>query len=149
VLESSDQPENLMAFIHYSASQIARPSSLNIVGADSVIGCTIIDRQGVCIGALRDIMLDFSTGRIAYAVIAMSGLRDGDNLIVVPWNVIQPDHDTQRLRVNAHADWIGRAPSVQPGHAPDPFVQEWGAFIHNYFGTRPYWDATPAQQQYS
>ena len=103
-----------MAFIHYSASQIARPSSLNIVGADSVMGCTIIDRQGVRIGALRDIMLDFSTGRIAYAVIAYGGLRDGDNLIVVPWNVIQPDHDTQRLRVNAHADWIGRAPSVQP-----------------------------------
>ncbi len=135
-----------MAFIHYSASQIARPSSLNIVGAESVMGCTIIDRQGVRIGVLRDIMLDFSTGRIAYAVIALGGLRDSDNLIVVPWNVIQPDHDTQRLRVNAHADWIGRAPSVQAGYAPDQFVQEWGAFIHNYFGTRPYWDPTPAQQ---
>ena len=135
-----------MAFIHYSVSQVTRPSPLSIVGADSVMGCTIVDRQGVRIGILRDIMLDFSTGRLAYAVIAMGGRRDDDNLIVVPWNAIHPDHDTQRLRVNAHADWIGRAPSVQRGYAPDRFVQEWGAFIHNYFGTRPYWDATPAQQ---
>jgi sporulation protein YlmC with PRC-barrel domain len=135
-----------MAFIHYNASQVMRPSPLSIVGADSVMGCTIVDRQGVRIGELRDIMLDFSTGRIAYAVVAMGERSDGDNLIVVPWNAIHPDHDTQRLRINAHADWIGRAPSVQRGYAPDQFVQEWGAFIHNYFGTRPYWETTAAPQ---
>ena len=113
------------------------------------MGCTVVDRQGVRIGILRDIILDLSTGRIAYAVIALGRATDSEQLIVVPWNAIHPEHDSQRLRVNAHADWIGRAPSVQRGHAPDQFIQEWGAFIHNYFGTRPYWDAAGAQQQYS
>ncbi len=76
----------------------------------------------------------------------MHGRSDDEHLIVVPWNAIHPDHETQRLQVNAHADWIGRAPSVRRGYTPDQFVQEWGAFIHNYFGTRPYWDAATVPQ---
>jgi sporulation protein YlmC with PRC-barrel domain len=134
-----------MAFIHYIAGH-ARSSALSIVGADSVMGCSVVDQQGLRVGELRDIMLDLSTGRIAYAVIAMEPHNKNGHLIVVPWNAIHPDRDAQRLRVNAHADWIGRAPSVQQGHTPDRFVQEWGAFIHTYFGTRPYWEPAPSQQ---
>jgi sporulation protein YlmC with PRC-barrel domain len=139
----------MMAFIHYTASHkatMARSSPLRIVGADSVMGSTVVDRHGQRVGELRDIMLDLSTGRIAYAVIALGFRSNADQLIVVPWNAVHPDHDAQRLRINAHADWIERAPSVQPGHAPDRFIQDWGAFIHNYFGTRPYWEQASATQ---
>ena len=134
-----------MAFIHYTAEP-APSAALSIVGADSVIGCPVVDRQGLRIGELRDIILDLASGRVAYGVIAMELRGKGRRLIVVPWNAIHPDHDTQRLRVNAHADWIDRAPSVQQGLAPNRFVQEWGAFIHNFFGTRPYWEQAPPQQ---
>jgi sporulation protein YlmC with PRC-barrel domain len=138
-----------MAFIHYTVSHKAsmeRSSPVSIVGADSVMGSDVVDRHGQRIGELRDIMLDLSTGRIAYAVIALESRAKIGHLIVVPWNAVHPDHDMQRLRINAHADWIERAPSVQRGHTPDRFVQDWGAFIHNYFGTRPYWKHASAAQ---
>jgi sporulation protein YlmC with PRC-barrel domain len=141
-----------MTFVHYTPRnmmQMLRPSPHSIVGAESVMGCVIVDRQGHRIGELRDIVLDLSTGRIAYAVIALQKCREDGQLVVVPWNVVHPDQGAQRLRVNAHADWIERAPCVQQGHAPDRFVQEWGALIHNYFGTRPYWEAAPTSQQYA
>lgn len=133
-----------MAFIHYTAH--ARPSPLGIVGADSIMGCTVVDRQGLRIGELRDVMLDLSTGRIAYAVIASVSRSKSEQLICVPWNAIRPDYGSQRLCINADVDWIERAPSVRGGHTPDQFVQDWGAFIHNYFGTRPYWEAASAPQ---
>jgi sporulation protein YlmC with PRC-barrel domain len=135
-----------MAFVHYTGSNLTRPSSACIVGADSVMGCTIVDRQDQRIGELRDIILDLPSGRIAYAVITLDSRNNRAQLIVVPWNAVHPDHAAQRLRINAHADWIARAPSVQRGYPPDRFVQEWGAFIHNYFGTRPYWEGASAQQ---
>jgi hypothetical protein len=145
--KSSNKPESTMAFIHYSA-HAAHRSPLGIVGTDSVIGCAIVDSQDSFIGELRDIMLDLFAGRLAYAVIAVGSRRDDERLIVVPWNALHPDRSVQRLRINAHADWIERAPSLERGYEPDRFAQEWGVFIHNYFGTRPYWEA-PASQQYS
>jgi len=138
-----------MPFTHYTPSDVIRPSSFGIVGAESVMGCAIVDRQDHQIGELHDIVLDLTTGRIAYAVIALPTRGKNGPLVVVPWNAIHPDQSAQRLRVNAHADWIRRAPSVRQGHAPDRFVQDWGALIHNYFGTRPYWEAAPASQQYA
>ncbi|MEP6942589.1 MAG: PRC-barrel domain-containing protein [Betaproteobacteria bacterium] len=123
-------------------------TSSTLIGAESCLGCAIVDRQGTAIGELRDIMLDLSTGRIAYAVVELiaSGTASSRALIVVPWNAVAAEPDAQQLRINAHADWIERAPSVQRGSEPDRFVHEWGAFIHNYFGTRPYWEAPHAAQ---
>jgi len=128
-----------------SVGFVVRHSSASLIGAESVLGWTIVDRQGQKIGELRDIMLDISTGRIAYAVVELSTASASDQLVVVPWNAVSADIDVNQLRINAHADWIERAPAV-PGDQADRFVHEWGAFIHNYFGTRPYWEAAPVAQ---
>lgn len=128
-----------------SVGFVVRHSSASLIGVESVLGCTIVDRHGQKIGELRDIMLDVSTGRIAYAVVELSTSNASDQLVVVPWNAVSADMDVNQLRINAHADWIERAPAV-PGNQADRFVHEWGAFIHNYFGTRPYWEAPPVAQ---
>jgi sporulation protein YlmC with PRC-barrel domain len=128
-----------------SVGFVVRNSSASLIGAESVLGCTIVDRQGQKIGELRDIMLDVSSGRIAYAVVELSASSASDQLVVVPWNAVTADVDVNQLRINAHADWIERAPAI-PGNQADRFVHEWGAFIHNYFGTRPYWEAPHVAQ---
>ncbi len=127
---------------------ILRSTSASVVSADSVLGCTIVDRQGQKIGLLRDIILDVSTGRIAYAVAELTSGAVADQLVVIPWNAVYADLDVHQLRVNAHADWIERAPAVHRGSEADRFVHEWGAFIHNYFGTTPYWES-PRTPQHS
>jgi PRC-barrel domain len=134
-----------MAFIHYTRSHAARPSSFGIVGADCIMRSNVVDRQGQSIGEVREIMLDLSSGRIAYVVIALRSTGAGDHLIVVPWNAVHPDRGADQLRIDAHADWIKRGPTVQPDYA-NRFVQDWGAFIHNYFGTRPYWEPASTSQ---
>ena len=139
-----------MTFVQYTASHkvhmAARSLPVRIAGAYSVIGSAVVDRQGQRVGELHDIMLDLSTGRIAYAVIALGSRASTDPLIVVPWNAVHSDQRAEGLRINAHADWIKRAPTVKRGYAPDQFAQDWGAFIHNYFGTRPYWEPPSAAQ---
>lgn len=131
-----------------SVGFVIRSSSASITGADSVLGCAIVDRDGKRIGSMHDIMLDLASGRIAYAVIEMTAAPVARQLVVVPWNAVSADLERHQIRVNAHADWIERAPVVQEGTDPDRFVHEWGALIHNYFGTRPYWEG-PRSPQHS
>jgi sporulation protein YlmC with PRC-barrel domain len=132
-----------------SVGSVIRNSSARITGADSVLGSAIVDREGKRIGSMHDLMLDLASGRIAYAVVEMCTTRAARQLVVVPWNaVLSADLEKHEIRVNAHADWIERAPIVQEGTDPDRFVHEWGALIHNYFGTRPYWEG-PRSPQHS
>jgi sporulation protein YlmC with PRC-barrel domain len=131
-----------------TVGHILRSTSASVVSADSVLGCPIVDRQGQKIGLLRDVILDVSTGRIAYAVAELTSGAVADQLVVIPWNAVYADLDVHQLRVNAHADWIERAPAVHRGSEADRFVHEWGAFIHNYFGTTPYWEG-PRTPQHS
>jgi sporulation protein YlmC with PRC-barrel domain len=135
-----------MAFFRYAARAMSHTSPTGIVGVDSVIGWTVVDSQGKRIGTLQDIMLELSTGRLAYAVIRLSGGKGNASLVCVPWNAIHANHEAHQLRINAHIDWIARGPLVRRGYAPDKFVQEWGALIHNYFGTRPYWESASTPQ---
>lgn len=131
-------------------NHFVRSSLANIVGADTVIGCPMVDRHGKEIGQLHDVMIDLFTGRVAYAVIELRRpSHPAAHRVVVPWNAIHCDARVRQLRINAHADWILRAPAVQSGSAADRFVHEWGTLIHNYFGTRPYWEAPERVQQYS
>jgi sporulation protein YlmC with PRC-barrel domain len=147
-LSGSNQQVVPMSLLHYSASSATQVAPRSMVSVDALIGCLVVDRNGLRVGELRDIMLDLATGRIAYGVIALSSRANGEQLIVVPWNAVYADQNTERLCINAHTDWIHRAPLVQAGLTPYHFVNEWGAFIHNYFGTRPYWESA-SQPQYS
>jgi sporulation protein YlmC with PRC-barrel domain len=135
-----------MAFSHYVAHSMLHASATDIVGIDSVMGCTVVDSQDKRIGTLQDIMLELSTGRLAYAVIRLTSGKRNDSLVCIPWNAVHANRETNRLRINAHIDWIARGPLVQRGYTPDRFVQEWGALIHNYFGTRPYWESAATPQ---
>ena len=135
-----------MTFIHYPSGAGPYLATRSMISVDGVIGCTVVDRSGIRVGQLRDIMLDLATGRVAYGVIAVQGRGKTEQLIAVPWNVVQQDDGAARLRINAHADWILRAPPIQGSLSAHRFVHEWGAFIHNYFGTRPYWEAAVTPQ---
>ena len=130
-------------------NHFARSSPARIIGVDALMGRPIVDRNGKDIGRLHEIMLDLSTGRIAYAAIELRRqVASSTQCVVVPWNAIHCDAQIRELRINAHADWILRAPAILPDGATDRFVHDWGALIHNYFGTRPYWEP-PEHAQHS
>lgn len=114
--------------------------TVSLVGPDDMLGSRIVDCDGMRIGELQDMMLDLRVGRVAYGVVALDHAPDwSERLVAVPWNVMHIDGNGD-LRVNAHRDWIERAPSMQAELLPTLLDHEWAVFIHSYFGAKPYWE---------
>ena len=107
---------------------------------EEMLGADVIDRDGRCIGELRDMLVDLRLRRVAFGVVALHhGPVRSERLIAVPWNAVHVDRNGN-LRMNARRGWVERAPAMQTGFMPTGLDQEWAAFIHAYFGAKPYWE---------
>ena len=112
-----------------------------IVGADSLLGCIVLDSQGQRVGELLDVLVDMHAGRVAYGVVVLDHAPDwSERLIAVPWNTMYMQVDGDGICVNATRDWIERAPSMRVEAMNALLDRELGVFIHAYFGAKPYWE---------
>jgi sporulation protein YlmC with PRC-barrel domain len=115
-------------------------TTVSIVGAGELLGSEVVDCDGVRVGELQDMMLDLRAARVAYGIVALDHPPEwSERRVAVPWNVMHIDGNGD-LRVNAHRDWVERAPSMQPQLLPTLLDREWAVFIHSYFGATPYWE---------
>ena len=75
----------LQATIH--GKKVLRPPLRRMVGADDLLGLSVVSADGDELGDLRDLMIDIPSGEIVYAIVALgesSGLLD--HLVAVPWS---------------------------------------------------------------
>ncbi|QBC31854.1 PRC-barrel domain-containing protein [Pandoraea sp. XY-2] len=57
----------------------------SLMGADTLVGNSVIDSHGDDLGDIKEIMLDVRAGRISYAVLSFGGfLGMGKKLFAVP-----------------------------------------------------------------
>ncbi len=76
-------------------------NTVKYLSATTLIGDDVDNPQGDSLGDLKDIMLDVSTGKVAYAVLSFGGvLGMGDKLFAVPWNSLSVDHENKKLILN-------------------------------------------------
>ncbi|MDP1678644.1 MAG: PRC-barrel domain-containing protein [Candidatus Nitrotoga sp.] len=62
------------------------------MGANTLIGNDVYNRQEEDLGGIKQIMLDMENGKIAYAVLSHGGvLGVGEKLFAVPWGVLTLD----------------------------------------------------------
>lgn len=58
-----------------------------LLNASTVIGISVMDKQGKEVGSVKELMIDHNSGQIAYAVISHGGtLGFGASVYAVPWN---------------------------------------------------------------
>ena len=120
----------------------------SIVGGRELTGMAVIDSHGERIGSLFDTMFDLHTGRIAYGVVTLDRAPHwSERVIVIPWNAMHLDGESENLCVNALRDWIERAPSMRADAMPGLLNHDHAVLIHSFFGTKPYWEA--GSQQHS
>lgn len=110
------------------------------LSASTLIGDDVINRRNETVGSLKDIMLDIETGHVAYAVLSCGGfLGIGDKLFAVPWNALELDADRHALIFDVDKERLSQAQGFDKDNWPDMADRTWGADIHEFYGTRPYW----------
>ena len=86
-------------------------------------------------------MLDVERGRVSYVVVSSGGfLGIGDKLFAVPWEAVQVDGAEHALRFDVTKERLEEAPGFDQDNWPDFADQTWGASVHEFYGTRPYWE---------
>lgn len=112
-----------------------------VMSAETLIGDPVVNSAGEDLGDIKAIMLDVTTGRIAYAVLSFGGfLGVGNKLFAIPWTALTLDAAEKRFILNIAKDRLENAPGFDKDHWPSMADSSWANEIHAYYNVRPYWD---------
>lgn len=110
-----------------------------LMGASTLTGNEVVDREAEALGKVTEIMLDVLSGRVAYAVLSFGGfLGMGDKLFAVPWSALVLDTMNKRFMLDVDKARLESAPGFDKDHWPDMANPEWAADIHDYYGRSMY-----------
>jgi sporulation protein YlmC with PRC-barrel domain len=110
-----------------------------LMGADTLIGNDVYNHKDEDLGDIKEIMLDMSSGQVAYAVLSFgSFLGMGEKLFAVPWSALTLDTMNKRFILNVEKDRLKSAPGFDKDDWPDMADRSWTQDIHAYYGTRPH-----------
>lgn len=109
-----------------------------LMGADTLVGNDVYNKDNESLGDIKEIMLDMRTGKVSYAVLSFGGfLGVGEKLFAVPWNALTLDTENKRFVLNAAKDSLEKAPGFDQDKWPNMADPSWSSGIHAYYGTTP------------
>ncbi len=109
--------------------------------ASFLAGALVANPEGQNVGKVEEIIIDESSGVIAYAVVSFdASLRMGDSLFPMPWETLTLDGENRRFILKVSAETLEEAPGFEKEHWPDMADREWGEVIYTYYGCRPFWE---------
>lgn len=108
-----------------------------LMGADTLIGDSVVNGAEENLGDIKEIMLDMQTGQIAYAVLSFGGvLGMGNKLFAVPWQALQLDTANKRFVLDCAKEKLENAPGFDKDRWPDMASAEFSTQIHDFYGTQ-------------
>jgi hypothetical protein len=109
-----------------------------LMGADTLIGDSVVNAQEEDLGDIKEIMLDMRTGQVAYAVLSFGGfLGMGEKLFAVPWQALNLDTVNKRFVLDVDKQRLQNAPGFDPDRWPDMSDVTWAEEVHTFYGTTP------------
>jgi hypothetical protein len=128
----------------YKRSGSAGPGPA-LMGADTLIGDSVVNGLEEDLGDIREIMLDMGTGQVAYAVLAFGGfLGMGEKLFAVPWQALHLDTANHRFVLNVEKERLKTAPGFNKDAWPDMSDVTWASQVHTFYGTDPNRSGAPS-----
>lgn len=107
---------------------------------DDLKGVTVRNTEGEDLGKLEDIVVDGTSGRVAYGVLSFGGfLGMGGKHFAIPWQALQSGATPEYVVLDVPKDRLKEAPGFDKDDRPVYADQTWGTEIHSYYGYEPYW----------
>ena len=109
----------------YKSSSSTSPGPA-LMGADTLIGDSVVNGQDEDLGDIKEIMIDMRSGQVAYAVLSFGGfLGFGEKLFAVPWQAMHLDTVNKRFVLNVDKNRLKNAPGFDPDAWPDMSDVTW------------------------
>jgi sporulation protein YlmC with PRC-barrel domain len=108
-----------------------------LMGADTLIGEDVFNRDDERLGDIKEIMLDMRAGKVAYAVLTFGGfLGVGEKLFAVPWNALTLDTVNKRFILDVKKEELKNAPGFDKDHWPNMADPTWINTVNSYYGVK-------------
>jgi bifunctional non-homologous end joining protein LigD len=118
-----------------------------VLAASTLSGDTVRNSAGEDLGKVDEIMIDITTGRVAYAVVSFGGfLRMGNKLFAIPWSALTVDEDEKCFILDVDKSILQSAPGFDKDNWPDMANTTWGGEIYRHYGATPYWEDYSRQE---
>jgi sporulation protein YlmC with PRC-barrel domain len=112
-----------------------------VMSAGTLTGDRVRNSAGEDLGKIEEIMLDVPTGRVAYAVLSYGGfLGLGNKLFAVPWQALTLNESDHEFILDMDQNRLENAPGFDKDEWPDMADPTFGSQIHEYYGSKPYWE---------
>jgi sporulation protein YlmC with PRC-barrel domain len=116
-----------------------------LMGADTLLGDSVVNGADEDLGDIKEIMLDMNTGQVAYAVLGFGGfLGMGEKLFAVPWQALHLDTVNKRFVLNIEKERLKHAPGFDKHAWPDMSDVQWANQVHSFYGTDPQRSGAPS-----
>lgn len=112
-----------------------------VLSASTLIGDKVRNMDSEDLGTLKEIMIDLSSGRVAYAVLSFGGILGmGDKLFAVPWEALMVDTENKEIILDVPEELLENAPGFDKDNWPGTTDREWLVEIYRYYEYEPYWE---------
>ena len=107
-----------------------------LAGVSKLVGKPVDNHADERLGDIEEIMLDTTTGSIAYVVLSFGGfLGVADKLFAVPWSALVLDKRNERFLLNVDKARLKDAPGFDKDDWPDMSDEVWATKVRSYYGT--------------
>jgi sporulation protein YlmC with PRC-barrel domain len=110
------------------------------VKASSIIGTDVVDTQNESLGDIKEVVIDPSSGRVAYAVVSFGGfLGMGEKLFAIPFRSFKYLPNENKYSLDVPKEKLREAPGFDKSHWPSMADEKWNRDIHVYYQSQPFW----------
>ncbi len=121
----------------YSDRATGAGTSSSMVSSSDVNGTAVYSRGGDHLGQIDHLMIDKTSGQIAYAVMTFGGfLGIGSDEHPLPWKKLSYDTGLGGFVTDVTSEQLVGAPQRGEGWSDD---RDYAKRSYDYYGVQPYW----------
>ncbi|MCA1789795.1 MAG: PRC-barrel domain-containing protein [Thioalkalivibrio sp.] len=110
-----------------------RQELYGVVSATTIIGESVVDREGEKLGKVSELMVDAGLGHLAYAILDFEG-----KYFAVPWQAFEFSNTEHKLILNVDRQRFKDAPGFdKDGDWPDFANQAWADEVQRFYVADP------------
>ena len=112
----------------------------NTLSATTLIGDPVRNSAREDLGKIEDLMIDLSTGRVAYCVLSFGGfLGLGNKLFAVPFGAMTVDTHEKCFVLDVPKDRLKNAPGFDKDNWPDLNEPGYRNQVYAFYNVKPDW----------